>query len=153
MIFRFLEPDCQLLKKRCSIHDLDFFSFYVPIKETELRLTELLRLEKERHGSLALNEHLMVVSIAMKINASLQRISSHMGEAAANSLAGFVTAEMAKLLRRGGWRGEIRNRPGANGFTGTEAVVRAPPNGYTLLLFGAAQVAAATLYWQAQSDT
>jgi hypothetical protein len=107
MIFRFLEPDCQILKKRCSLDELDFFSFYIPIKETELRLTELLRLEKQRHGSLALNEHLMVVSIAMKMMASLARISSHVNDAAAKSLAEFVTVEMAKLLRRGGWKNRI----------------------------------------------
>jgi tripartite-type tricarboxylate transporter receptor subunit TctC len=38
------------------------------------------------------------------------------------------------------------NRPGAAGTIGTEAVVKAPPDGYTLLLVGAASAASATLY-------
>jgi hypothetical protein len=113
MIFRYLEPDCQSIAKKCALAELEFFSFYIPIKETELRLTELLRLEKERHGSLALNEHLMVVSFAIKMLSSLQRISSHViGDAAvAKSFATFVADDLARLLRRGGWNGDFPKIP------------------------------------------
>jgi tripartite-type tricarboxylate transporter receptor subunit TctC len=40
----------------------------------------------------------------------------------------------------------IENRPGAGGNTGTEAVVRAPPDGYTLLLVALPNAINATLY-------
>jgi tripartite-type tricarboxylate transporter receptor subunit TctC len=40
----------------------------------------------------------------------------------------------------------IENRPGAGTTIGTEAVVKAPPDGYTLLLVGAAGVTSALLY-------
>jgi tripartite-type tricarboxylate transporter receptor subunit TctC len=40
----------------------------------------------------------------------------------------------------------IENRPGVTGNIGTEAVVRAPPEGYTLLYFTSASAINATLY-------
>jgi tripartite-type tricarboxylate transporter receptor subunit TctC len=40
----------------------------------------------------------------------------------------------------------IDNRPGAAGNTGTEAVVRAPADGYTLLMIGGGNAVSATLY-------
>jgi tripartite-type tricarboxylate transporter receptor subunit TctC len=40
----------------------------------------------------------------------------------------------------------VENRPGANNIIGTEAVVRAPADGYTLLMVGTAQAINATLY-------
>jgi tripartite-type tricarboxylate transporter receptor subunit TctC len=40
----------------------------------------------------------------------------------------------------------IENRPGAGTTIGTEAVVKAPPDGYTLLLVGAAAVTSTLLY-------
>jgi tripartite-type tricarboxylate transporter receptor subunit TctC len=58
---------------------------------------------------------------------------------------------MARLI--GQWLSErlgqqfvVENRPGAGGNIGTEAVVRAPADGYTLLLVGPSSAINATLY-------
>jgi len=65
--------------------------------------------------------------------------------------AGGPTDILARLM--GQWLSErlgqpfvIENRPGAGGNIGTEAVVRTPPDGYTLLLVGAFNAINATLY-------
>ena len=50
------------------------------------------------------------------------------------------------LSERLGQQFVIENRPGAGGNIGTEAVVRAAPDGYTLLLVSTANAISATLY-------
>jgi tripartite-type tricarboxylate transporter receptor subunit TctC len=65
--------------------------------------------------------------------------------------AGGATDLLARLI--GQWLTErtgqpfiIDNRPGAGGNIGTEAVARAPPDGYTLLAFDTTSAVNATLY-------
>ena len=65
--------------------------------------------------------------------------------------AGGTTDILARLI--GQWLSErlgqpfvIENRPGAGTNIGTEMVVQAPPDGYTLLLFNASSAINATLY-------
>ena len=70
-------------------------------------------------------------------------------------IVGFAAGGAADIVARlmGQWLSErlgqqfvIENRPGAGGNIGTEAVVRAPADGYTLLLVSPANAINATLY-------
>jgi tripartite-type tricarboxylate transporter receptor subunit TctC len=70
-------------------------------------------------------------------------------------IVGFPPGGPSDILARliGQWLSErlgqpfvIENRPGAAGNIGTEAVVKSPPDGYTLLLVGSFNVINATLY-------
>src|SRR5262245_16253792 len=65
--------------------------------------------------------------------------------------AGFSPDIVARLVsqrlsERLGQQFVVENRPGAAGNLATEAVVRAPPDGYTLLLANGANAVSATLY-------
>jgi tripartite-type tricarboxylate transporter receptor subunit TctC len=70
-------------------------------------------------------------------------------------IVGFAPGGSGDILARlmGQWLSErlgqpfvVENRPGANGNIGTEAVVRASPDGYTLLMVGGWSAINATLY-------
>ena len=70
MMFRYLEPDCQQIAQASELRRLPFFAVYVPIKNTELKLTELKRLENT-YAHLVLNEHFLVTYVAVRFFASL----------------------------------------------------------------------------------
>src|SRR5205807_3870000 len=70
-------------------------------------------------------------------------------------IVGFAPGQAIDIITRiiGQWLSEqlgqqfiIENRPGAGGNIATEAVVRAPPDGYTLLAIGSNNMINATLY-------
>src|SRR5712692_3544564 len=67
---------------------------------------------------------------------------------------GDITARLIGqwLSERHGQSFVIENRPGAGSNIGTETVVRAPPDGYTLLLVGSPNTINATLYEKLSFD-
>ena len=68
------------------------------------------------------------------------------GQAAGSGSDTFARLIGQFLSERLGQQFVIENRPGAAGNIATEAVVRAPPDGYTLLLVNSANAVNATLY-------
>ena len=67
-----------------------------------------------------------------------------MGQRAAADILARVVGQW--LTERLGQQFVVENRPGAGGNIGTEAVVRAPPDGYTLLIVDASPTVNVTLY-------
>src|SRR5262245_1678179 len=68
------------------------------------------------------------------------------GQAAGSGSDTFARLIGQFLSERLGQQFVVENRPGAAGNLATEAVVRAPPDGYTLLLVNSANAVNATLY-------
>jgi hypothetical protein len=60
MIFRYLEPDCQKRIKNQKLSELEFYGAYVPIKRTQLNITEFGRLDRQ-YADVVLNEHILVL--------------------------------------------------------------------------------------------
>jgi len=70
MMFRCLLPDVLMLQSGCKFSELEFLAFHFPIKNTQLRITDLGRLD-EHHASSLINEHFLVVSALIEILNSL----------------------------------------------------------------------------------
>ncbi len=100
MMFRFLEPDCQLIHTRnIELRNLAFYAVYIPIKNTDLKVTELDRLEN-KHASVILNEHFLTVFVAARTFASIRdrcTIPDISGQHA-RSLRAFIDATLMPLL-------------------------------------------------------
>jgi hypothetical protein len=106
MMFRYMEPDCQVTATGKAFSDLPFFGAYVPVKNHELKLTELERLD--RHAALVLNEHFLSVFVASKVFASFRRVPGEaLDSADLGELSGFYTGTFARLITRAGWREEL----------------------------------------------
>lgn len=112
MMFRLLEPDCQVLQANCSLHDISFFGVYVSIKNTNLNITELDRLENQ-HAANLMNEHLMSIFLASIVfNSFLAKgkkppklkfpIQDPQGEAFSELLK-FIKNDVFTLLAECGW--------------------------------------------------
>jgi hypothetical protein len=101
MMFRYLQPDCQVLDKEVSIHDLPFFAVYVPVKETSLKLTELL-LMKDQYAEPILNEHFMVLHVLICLFESLLTQTSIPSQANTSGIKSFYYDTLERLLKRAG---------------------------------------------------
>jgi hypothetical protein len=105
MIFRYLQPDCQLIaKKSTSLRSLDFFSIYVPLKNCDLKLTELRRLEGQ-HASVILNEHFMVMYITDKTLDSLASLTAALSDSDCINAVTRYAHKAIELLRNCGYTG------------------------------------------------
>lgn len=105
MYFRFLEPDCQCSDLNKSLSELGFYAAYIPIKETDLNLPELFRLQEARHAAIVLNEHLFVIHIAAKIFVSLRDRAPLPTEdvTSCREFFEFCSGQLKSLLLRSGY--------------------------------------------------
>jgi tripartite-type tricarboxylate transporter receptor subunit TctC len=98
--------------------------------------------------------HLAAGAAALSATSPLARAQAYPSRAV-RVIVGFTPGSAPDIVARlmGQWLSEqlgqqflVENRPGAGGNIGTEVVVRAPTDGYTLLLVGAPNAINTTLY-------
>lgn len=76
MMFRSLLPDVQMMRVGKKFKDLPFLAFHVPIKNAQLHLTDLARLDDTQVSSL-INEHFLVLSIFIVVLKALKALCGH----------------------------------------------------------------------------
>lgn len=70
MMFRYMQPDCQMLVNKCEAKDLEYFSVYVGIKQTSINNSDLARLDT--HASILFNEHLLSTFVVSNVLNSIR---------------------------------------------------------------------------------
>jgi len=107
MMFRCLLPDVVMLHKECQFHDLPFLAFHVPVKNTQLRITDLQRLD-QHHASSLINEHFFVLTVMMEILNSLSEGLQEIDLPFDNSIYDeFYIGTYARLLRLSGCKSDV----------------------------------------------
>lgn len=108
MMFRIMKPDCQMLKYKKKLHEIDFYSVHVPIKETSLNITELNFLEN-KHGAGFLNEHYLVLYFAIAIFDALSKEDFRDYSIEGELLSDFQST-FYNLLKKTGYESEITSQ-------------------------------------------
>lgn len=96
MMFRVLLPDCQMLDRGCSLKDLPFFSVLVPIKGTDLNLTEMQRLVDTPFNAI-LNEHFLTMYITTRIFLTLSTVEIQDTQENRGATLEYVNSVLQKL--------------------------------------------------------
>lgn len=101
MMFRHMEPDCQCIWKNCGINDLNFFAILISLKNHELNLTELRRLQPH-HFNVVFNEHFLTSYIASKVFSYLSSLNLGSGESFLTVVSSYTNIIVEVYLRRAG---------------------------------------------------
>ncbi|MDZ7646708.1 MAG: hypothetical protein U5K54_05720 [Cytophagales bacterium] len=111
MMFRIMRPDCQKLKlAKKSIHNLNYYAIYIPIKDTSLNIQELNYLQEKKHIAYILNEHLMCLYFSIAIFKCLaQEEFDDSKDQFLQETKSFFDGAFNKLIRGSGFAGELNN--------------------------------------------
>ena len=72
MMFRCMLPDVVMKRKKCGFNEIPFVAFHIPIKNTQLKLTELKRMDNHYAAAL-INEHFFTLAILIEICAQIKK--------------------------------------------------------------------------------
>ena len=105
MMFRYMMPDCQMLKTSCKAKDLDYFAVYVGIKQTNINNTDLERLSN--HATLIINEHLLSTFVIANVLRSVLKTFKEELNEYTEEIKDFYLCTFTKYVSQSGYEGEI----------------------------------------------
>jgi len=107
MMFRYMLPDCQILAGGSGMPDLPFLGVYVPLKKTNLKLTELERLRGQGAEDV-LNEHFMTTYATSCLFDSLEKLEYRdAGSSGIREAREFASGVLVSHLQQCGWKGQL----------------------------------------------
>lgn len=104
MMFRYMMPDCQMLKTGSKANDLDFFAVYVGIKQTNINNTDLERLSN--HATLIINEHLLSTFVIANVLESIRQTFKQVVEDYYDEFRVFYLNTFVKCVKQAGYEGD-----------------------------------------------
>jgi hypothetical protein len=104
MMLRMMEPECQILQRKCLVDELPYFGIYLSIKATEINQPEFVRLEREPSG-FVLSEHVLATKVFSHLVASVGKhlSASPDPESLLPSVTAFIAEDFIRRLELCGW--------------------------------------------------
>lgn len=102
MMFRIMKPDCQKISLGKPLHEISYFSVYVPIKNTSLNIEELKYL-KGKHGENILNEHVLTTYFSIALMERLNEEDYSLYDKALEEVNSFYNNLFLKCLSNAGY--------------------------------------------------
>lgn len=103
MMFRYMNPDCQCIDTSKKVNQLDYFAITIAIKEGLFDKSDLELLKDRGHGEALLNEHMMVVTFAIKIFEAIANIDFVENEKNVEEAKNFYNKWIIENLNYCGW--------------------------------------------------
>ena len=72
MMFRCLLPDVMMKRCACKFNKLPFVAFHIPIKNSQLKLTDLCRIDNH-YASAMINEHFLTLAILIEVCSQVEQ--------------------------------------------------------------------------------
>lgn len=105
MMFRYMMPDCQMLKTGNKACDLDYFAVYVGIKQTNINNTDLDRLSN--HATLIINEHLLSTFVIANVLGSIRQTFNDELNNYTEEIKSFYRDAFVGVVAQSGYEGDI----------------------------------------------
>ena len=103
MMFRYMNPDCQSINTTKQVHELDYFAITIAVKEGLFDKSDLELLKDRGHGEALLNEHMMVITFAIKIFEAISNTNFKENIENINAAKLFYNNWLAENLNYCGW--------------------------------------------------